>query len=106
MIRWCIFYSNNSRFSHEDGDPANAPLYGVIAVVQEDQKPASVWHQSDFYWWRPDMGCWHSGDIHGFLRESAAYGATWVKQGETIHADHYAALMADAVAFKRGWDSE
>lgn len=103
-LKWCLFYSDGTSFSHEDGDPQDAPTRGVQCVVQDWLHPCQVLHQSDFYWWRADLSAWFGGDIHGFLDQSAYHGASWVKQGESLQSDLYSDILSAAVALKDKWD--
>lgn len=92
-MKWRIFYSDGSSFGYEDGEPKAAPFLGAIAVVQDD--PLQFIHKCDFYWWSRNM--WWGGDITGFLDQSARYGATWVKNGETLRPEDFMEINARAL---------
>lgn len=101
-MRWRIFYADGSTFGHEDGKPEESPTHGVVVIVNETDAAIQVIHQIDFYWWRD---WWRGGDIFGFIDQSARYGATWVRQGETIKFEEYQAILGEAVLLKEKWDS-
>lgn len=105
-MRWCIFYDDGSTFSNEEGNPEDAPVFGVQVIVQDWCQPPQVIHKTDFYWWRPDDERWAAGDIFGFIDQSANFGATWVKQGRTIYGknrDAFKEINARAVKLHDEW---
>jgi hypothetical protein len=72
-VEWRIYYTDGSRFDSNDGDPEDAPCWGIGAISQldEDSGRAGV-AGVDYYWWEignhptdPDGGCWSGGDLCG-----------------------------------------
>ena len=103
-LRWCIFYADGSTFSFEDGLPEAAPYVGVIAIVCDvEDHGVQIHHQADFYWRRENT--WQAGDIHGLVDQSARFGATWVKQGQTVHPVEYAEIIGAAATLKEEWEA-
>jgi hypothetical protein len=50
-MNWKLYYSDGSTFSSEDGDWADAPYRGVLAVVVPDEYAGRVVDTGDFYAW-------------------------------------------------------
>jgi len=77
MVRWKIWYYDEntdeiSSFSNEDGEPWDAPAFGVQIITQEDDL-AGRWNQvgDNYYVWRKDR--WWGADIIGMFD----YLANW-----------------------------
>lgn len=101
---WRIFYDNGTTFGSGDGPPSEAPVLGVVAIVQRvvgELRP-QVLHQVDFYWWLPE-GCWRGGDWMGLV-DNTALGATWTKAGRTIRTETYRAILGAAVELSHEWE--
>lgn len=65
---WRIYYADGSTFDNLQGDPEDAPAFGVIAVVQPDERVGrQVIHQWDWYYWNSDAGQWWGGNLFGVL---------------------------------------
>ena len=108
-MRWCIFYGDGSTFSHEQGEPKDAPAFDVQVIVQDWCQPPQVLHKVDLYWWRPDDERWAGGELLGFIDQSACFGATWVKQGRTIYSrdrDAFVEINTRAVELHNEWKKD
>ena len=74
-MRWCIYYSDGSKFSYQDGDPEAAPCVGVQFIAQEDQSHNWVaLCNFDYYIWdtRDGVEKWYCADNVGrenYMRE-------------------------------------
>lgn len=102
-MRWAVFYADGAVYDSMDGSHEGAPSVGVVAVVQHlDGGRVEVLHQADLYWWRDGM--WWAGDIHGLVDQSARFGASWVKQGQTVRAEEYSEIVGAAINLKAEWD--
>lgn len=75
---WKIFYEDGSVFSSEDGDFMNAPAFGVIALVADDE---TRFRQVDFV------------GLVDLMVSRPLYG---VKVGRMTTNDIYAAVMDKA----------
>jgi len=104
-VKFALFYADHSVFTHaRNGDHIDAPTHGVIAVVQDvPNYGTQVMHQADLYWWRD--GLWWAGDVLGFVDQAGRFGASWVKQGQTVLPKDYAEIIGSAVALKAQWDN-
>ena len=94
-LAWRIYYSDGSTFSSEDGDPADAPGWGVIAIPQIDPEVGrSVMCKWDHYCWHGDS--WWGHDLVGMLDCLALPGASIIKHGRTLSRGAYQAIRARA----------
>jgi len=67
MNSWKIWYDDGSTFSSEDGNPEDAPIDGVQAILQWlHYGNYEIIPSSDYYWWLDDR--WVFGDITGLER--------------------------------------
>jgi hypothetical protein len=72
---WKIYYADGSTFSHEDGLPEEAPLDGVIVIVDHDKDGIRRYnYDRDFYIWLGDR--WHCG----YQREFDTWVRNYMKQ--------------------------
>ncbi len=53
---WEIYYENGDTFSNLDGEPHEAPVYGVEYIWQKE--PHDDLFNCHYYLWRLDYGCW------------------------------------------------
>ena len=70
MVDWIIWYENEgggvSSFSSEDGEPWEAPRYGILAIAVKDEEVGrKIMYRGDFYWYHWVHG-WLAGDREGF----------------------------------------
>lgn len=67
MTAWCIWYADGASFSSDDGEPHDAPRWGVICAAQASREHGRVlWVGKDYFWWDED-GAWVNGDFTGML---------------------------------------
>lgn len=67
MHPWKIWYDDGTTFSNEEGNPEDAPIDGVQAILQ--WLPLGNYNiipSSDYYWWVWDR--WVGGNINGLER--------------------------------------
>jgi len=91
MVTWRIYYED-STFSDEDGDVADAPALGVIAIVQTKQPHSrfvehDVAYTEGYYWW--EGGRWYAGDQFGMWDYLTRPGLKRVLFGRMIHGEAY-----------------
>lgn len=68
MTVWTIYYDDGSTFTHLNGDPVDAPPFGMVVIAQKPvDKPRSLIHGTDFYYWNSDEGEWWGTDWTGVL---------------------------------------
>lgn len=68
-MEWRIWYADESTFSSEDGDPADAPMDGVQIIIDFHDDGNRTIHQNEYYRWMGDS--WAAGgqrDIDRWLR--------------------------------------
>lgn len=96
MIRWIIYYTDGSDYSHEDGPPESAPGSGVAAVVQEDDVVGAEIHmQHDFYCYDEALfGGWYAHDYFGLSQYLALPGFKVIKMGYNMPTAAYRDLLA------------
>lgn len=67
MQPWKIWYDDKTTFSNEDGNPEDAPIDGVQAILQWlPHGNYEIISTSDYYWWIDDR--WVGGSLSGFER--------------------------------------
>jgi hypothetical protein len=94
MARWKIYYVDGSTFSHVDGNPADAPGWGVLAVVQEDETVGVLVHQmTDFYCFDEQYGGWVGMDKFGLAQYIGKPGKKVIKLGEVMDTGRYKAMI-------------
>lgn len=99
---WTIYYDDGSTFSSLDGEPEDAPGYGVLAITQNREN--TVLASQDFYLYREDYGCWIEVHIEGLIDHlvTAAHHVRAVKAGRTVPLSVYERVLRDvAVDEKR-----
>lgn len=66
MIRWIVFYDDGSSFSNLDGEPDQAPRWGIICISGYDQNGGrSIQHRTDYYCWNYEQ--WIAMDGTGLI---------------------------------------
>lgn len=84
VTKWKIWYDDGTTFSSADGTPSQAPLDGIVGIVEwHDDKAQRPYWGSDFYHWTGDG--WRAGNqadlerwLRGFCKE-VKYGR-WIPQ--------------------------
>lgn len=65
MIEWVIWYDDGNSFTNEDGEPHEAPRWGVLAVAARSKDHGRViWHGKDYYVWEAE---WLGVDFIGLV---------------------------------------
>ncbi len=84
-VRWKIFYDNGQSYSNEDGLAEDAPIEGIVAVVEKlANRTVRIYEGRDFYFWNGEN--WVAGyqaDLERWLRRilpALKYGI-WTKDG-------------------------
>lgn len=69
---WRIYYDDGSTFSSADGEPEDAPGWGVIAIntLREEREPPGCVYGYDYYVFDPTICEWIGVDLTGFLDRS------------------------------------
>ncbi len=95
MLKWKVYYADNSTFSSDDGEPWEAPGYGVQAVCQpEPDVGLETLHAFDYYIYR--RGCWlgiggHDGLVDHMISYAPEIKA--VLAGRQIPRQDYQVVM-------------
>lgn len=101
-VKWRIYYDDGSTFDSNDGDPDQAPGYGVICIVQPDPDVGrTVMRRFDWYYWNAlQSQWWGSSDLFSVLDH--VLHRTGFVDGRTIcqarHAVDYADICQRAEA--------
>jgi hypothetical protein len=75
MIRWIIWYDDGSSFTSDDGEPHEAPRWGVQVIAAYSADHGRVLnHGKDFYWRDGDE--WLGGDLVGLVDHLTRPGTT------------------------------
>ena len=63
---WRIYYTDGSTFDSDDGEPEDAPCWGIAAISQKDADAGRCGVAGvDFYWWEIGDQFWSGGDLTG-----------------------------------------
>ncbi len=85
--RWLIVYHDTATFSDSDGDPWDAPGWGVTVIAQTNGTNILKGGEG-YYWWDHDQ--WFSGDLMGLFQYLAEPGdGKAVVFGKWIDRDQY-----------------
>lgn len=79
MVQWIIYYGDGSTFSNLDGEPEQAPPFGVQAIACND-------------------GLWLGGDFVGLIDYLCRIGKKVVRFGTHIHNFKYEPILRIARA--------
>ena len=116
-MAWKIFYDDQDPFSSDDGEPVDAPPFGVQVIVLDDKDHGRyIQARADYYVWR-DERWWgvDIGGLHDFLIEQRLvayegltkyiwYGREWIIT-DTFDMLHILAETG-AVKFGRTTDTD
>lgn len=90
-MEWKIFYDDGSTFSSEDGSPEKAPGWGVIAIVENDDRVGrTITSRWDHYCHHTDG--WYGHDLVGLMDCLAQPGLNAVCHGRTVSNDIWEAI--------------
>ncbi len=93
-MRWVIEYTDGSTFSNEDGNPADAPGGGVLAVSQEDSTVGRLTYSgNDYYIFSEDYGGWMGMDVLGFVQYVMDAGPLIIKLGKGMPTGKFIDVM-------------
>ena len=68
MITWRIYYDDGSVFDSSNGEPEDAPSFGVLCIVFPDNDHGRLVMQGwDWLYYHEVEGNWWGADIHGLL---------------------------------------
>jgi hypothetical protein len=98
MLKWRVYYDDDSTFDSSQGSPADAPAWGVVACNTLDPKEGRTFQSaSDFYVYEPDCG-WVGVDLIGLLdRLGNRVPIESVCFGRTVPSDTYERIYTVAV---------
>lgn len=97
MIPWRIYYDDGSTFDASQGEPEDAPSYGVQIIAQASRYGRECLHLWDWYYWREDNEKWWGSDIFGvldMLLHNQPLRA--LKQGRNTNSANFEQLMHKA----------
>ena len=67
-VEWTIYYADESTFDSTDGEPEDAPSFGILCIVFPDPYVGRlVMNGWDWYYYHPEEKNWWGADIHGLL---------------------------------------
>lgn len=65
LYQWIVWYDDGSSFTNLDGQPWDAPRWGVLCIAAESKDHGRmIWHATDYYVWDTE---WISCDFTGLL---------------------------------------
>lgn len=98
---WIIYYDDKSTFDSTQGEPKDAPAWGVQVIAQEDDLVGRYFIQGhNYYWWL--RGYWVGGDRDGLLDYLAHNGPGPVRMGRGISPREYRAIVQKATEEEDG----
>lgn len=94
MIDWVVYYDKKTTFNNDDGDPIDAPPWGVQVIAQtEGQVGRELVSQADFYLFID--GKWVGVDFVGLIDQLANVLGI-VKVGRMIDRQQYRSILEQA----------
>lgn len=67
-VNWRLYYRDGSTFDSTQGEPKDAPAFGVICIPQPDPIVGRmIMHGWDWYYYVPESGQWWGSDLQGVL---------------------------------------
>ncbi len=94
--KWALYYDDGTRFTDEDGSPAEAPARGVQVIAESDPDVGRRLHlRADFYLYLGDR--WISVDIHGLIDHLADVMGL-VKVGRMLSRPDFLEIYERAIA--------
>lgn len=101
MLAWRAYYDDGSTFSSEDGEPSEAPPWGLLVVVQRDPEVGRflTWHpEKGYFVWADAHGEWDVKDFTGLLDFLANFPGCVVRFGRGVPNRHFREIFARAAA--------
>lgn len=97
-MKWKIIYEDGSTFDNTQGKPEDAPSYGVVIIIQEDDYVGRlIMHLWDWFYWRADEGQWWGADVYGLHDQLLANKPiSAVKLGRNMNSEKFHELMNQA----------
>lgn len=93
-LMWRIYYDSGEVFSSTDGEPEDAPSFGVIAIVNIGKH---IQNRYDWYYWQAEENQWWGSDIHGLLDQLLHNKPIKaIKQGRNTEDTLYAEIISRA----------
>ena len=89
-MKWRIYYDDRTTFDSLNGEPEDAPAFGIQCIVEHDDDVGrTIINGFDWYYYHPESGKWWGSDIHGLLDKLLfRIGVTALLQGRN-HADYH-----------------
>ena len=87
LLRWRLYYEDGTTFSSADGDPEDAPPWGVVSAVcrdKDDPRHVNAMHGTGFDYYVWDGEEWWGVDQIGLIDRLASRKAKVVCFGRTI----------------------
>jgi len=95
MPEWRIYYADGSTFDSTQGAPADAPSFGVQAIVQRDKYYGRrILRMVDYYCWSPTARKWLDlFDSSAVILRAIRDPGLIVKAGEYIDEQRYEKIL-------------
>jgi hypothetical protein len=104
QLKWKIYYGDGSTFDSSQGEPLDAPVFGVIAIIgptYDKRDPSYRMHRWDRFYWNQDIfegrGQWWGG-FHDVAEQRLCNGdpIEALKIGMMIDTPEYQAILERA----------
>lgn len=97
-MEWKIYYEDGQTFDSTQGEPEDAPSYGVVVIVQNDEDVGRlIMHLWDWFYWRDDYKQWWGADVYGLHDQLLANKPIRaVKLGRNMHNREFGEIMERA----------
>ena len=95
---WRIFYDDGGTFDDSQGEPVDAPAFGIVCIVQQNADVGrTILHGWDWYYWVSEKVEWWGSDIYGLLDRLLHRLATEaILQGRTVSRREFQQIMKRA----------
>lgn len=92
MSAWTVYFDDGKTFTPKDGTPADAPAFGVQAVVStETDGRKALTLGDDFYYWDPNYQRWFGVELTGLIDWLTRIGL--VKLGRFIPQSQFEPIL-------------
>lgn len=98
MLKWRIYYSDDSIFDSTQGAIPNDKRRGLICIIFYDRDGVRrILHRHDFYFWISTVGQWSGGDVFGVLdRMLESLPLEYLCQGRSVSNKKFRAIFSRA----------
>lgn len=92
---WRVFYDDGTIYGPDDGEPNEAPAWGVVATVSTEDELKVLTEGDDYYYWNPMDERWYGVDLIGLVDFLTHTG--FLKIGRFVPQKQYLKILEKAL---------